>query len=227
MAPGLMEEPLDSFVPTERTRVRRRHERGHYDRETTYAILDAGFICTIGYVIDGQPLVTPTAYWREGDRVYWHGSAASRMLRHEAEGIPVCFTVTHVDGLVVARAAFHTSINYRSVMALGTAEFVGDECHKLAALRNFVERIYPGRWDALRPVTAQEVKATTVLTMRLEEVSAKVRTGQPKDDEEDYALPIWAGVVPLGLVAGPPQADPRNLPGVPIPPEVRRFGLFS
>ena len=112
-------------------------------------------------------------------------------------------------------------------MALGTAEFVGDECHKLAALRNFVERIYPGRWDALRPVTAQEVKATTVLTMRLEEVSAKVRTGQPKDDEEDYALPIWAGVVPLGLVAGPPQADPRNLPGVPIPPEVRRFGLFS
>ena len=216
--------PLD-FTPTEKTRVKRLHERGHYDRETVYAILDAGFICHVGYLIDEQPYVTPTSYWREGDRVYWHGSSASRMLRTVSKGIKVCLTVTHVDGLVLARSGFHSSINYRAVMAFGEAEMVTDEAHKKAALKAFMEHVTPGRWDMLRPVTSQELKGTTVLTMKLTEVSAKVRTGPPKDDEEDYALPIWAGVLPLKVVSGSPEPDPRLTQSVPVPEHARRFVL--
>jgi nitroimidazol reductase NimA-like FMN-containing flavoprotein (pyridoxamine 5'-phosphate oxidase superfamily) len=215
-----------STAVSDRTRVKRLPERGHYDRATIHAILDAGFICSVGYVIDGQPYVTPTSYWREGDHVYWHGSSASRMLRAQTTGIPVCFTVTHVDALVLARSGFHHSINYRSVMALGNAEIVTDEATKTAALRAFVERVVPGRWDGLRPVNSQELKATTVLRLALNEASAKVRTGPPKDDEEDYALPIWAGLVPLSLTVGTPIPDPKLVPAAPPPPDSStiRFG---
>ena len=209
---------MNAYAPTSRTRVKRLPKRGHYDRATVHAILDAGFVAHIGYIIDGQPYVTPTSYWREGDQVYWHGSSASRMLRRQTqEAVPVCLTVTHVDGLVLARSGFHHSMNYRSVMALGTAELVSDSAEKLVALEAFVERLYPGRWSELRPVTGQELKATTVLRMTLDEVSAKVRTGPPVDDEEDYGLPCWAGVVPLATVRGRPEPDPRLLPDIPLP----------
>ena len=204
------------FTPTPRTRVKRLHERGHYDRETVHAILDAGVICHVSYVIDGQPYVTPTSYWRHSDRLYWHGSSASRMLRHLKQDVPACVAVTHVDGFVLARSGFHHSINYRSVMAFGSAQLVPHD-EKLAALEDFVERLFPGRWAELRPPTRQEIKATTVLRMPLEEVSAKVRTGPPKDDEEDYALPIWAGVLPIGTRLGAPQPDPRLNARTPLP----------
>jgi uncharacterized protein len=204
------------FTPTQRTRVKRIHDRGRYDRETVYAILDAGVICHVGSVIDGPPYVTPTSYWRHGDRLYWHGSSASRMLRHLKQEVPVCVEVTHFDGFVLARSGFHHSINYRSVMAFGTAQLVPED-EKVAALEDFVERLFPGRWGELRPPTRQEVKATTVLRMALEEVSAKVRTGPPKDDDEDYALPIWAGVLPVTTLVGGPQPDPRLAPDTPLP----------
>jgi len=202
-------------APTERTRVRRRPQRGHYDRTTIDAILDAGFVCHVGYVLDGAPVVTPTAYWRSGDHVYWHGSRASRMLS-SAAGQSVCLTVTHVDGLVLARSAFHHSLNYRSVMLFGVAEAV-EGPDKLAALRDFVAGLYPGRWETLRPVMEKELKVTTVLRVAIEEASAKVRTGPPVDDEPDYALPVWAGVIPLNTVAGAPEPDPRLASGIPAP----------
>jgi nitroimidazol reductase NimA-like FMN-containing flavoprotein (pyridoxamine 5'-phosphate oxidase superfamily) len=208
------------FTPTPRTRVKRLHERGHYDRETVHAILDAGVICHVGYVIDGQPSVTPTSYWRHGDWLYWHGSSASRMLRQLRREVPACVAVTHFDGFVLARSGFHHSINYRSVMAFGRAQLVRDG-DKLPALEDFVERLLPGRWPELLPPTAQEIKATTVLHMPLDEVSAKVRTGPPKDDEEDYALPIWAGVLPVLTRRGAPQPDPRLDPGMPLPPYLK------
>lgn len=212
--------------PTPFTRVRRLPERGHYDRDTLYAILDAGFVCHVGHVVDGRPVVIPTAYWREGDHLYFHGSSASRMLRTlSGDGIPCCVTVTHVDGLVLARSAFHHSVNYRSAMIFGTAEPVTEEGRKHAALRAFVERLVPGRWDTLRPMTDQEMKATTVLRIGLEEASAKVRTGPPRDDEEDYDLPIWAGVLPLATMVGEPEPDPRLAPGIEIPGHVSGFRL--
>ena len=211
------EAQADDFQPTERTRLKRLYYRGVYDRKTVYEILDAGLMCHVGYVIEGQPYVTPTAYWREGERVYWHGSSASKMLRHVEKGVSVCFTVALLDGLVLARSGFHSSINYRSVMALGTATKVTEEARKLAALEAFVERVTPGRWAELRPVTKQELKATTVQTLKLEEVAAKVRTGPPADDEEDYALDLWAGVVPIGYTIGDADDDPRLKAGVPRP----------
>jgi nitroimidazol reductase NimA-like FMN-containing flavoprotein (pyridoxamine 5'-phosphate oxidase superfamily) len=193
-------------------------KRGHYDRATVHAILDAGLVCHVGYTMDGRPFVTPTAYWREGERVYWHGSSASRMLRAVGDtGLPVCLTVTHLDGLVLARSGFHHSMNYRSVMALGTARKLLDPADKLVALKAFVERLAPGRWPELRPPTAKELKATTVLWMQLGEVSAKVRTGPPVDDEEDYALGCWAGVVPTTTTYGPPVPDSRLAAGVGLP----------
>ncbi len=205
------------FPPTDKTRIKRLHQRACYDRETVHAILDAGLMCHVGYVIDGQPYVTATAYWREGDQVYWHGSSASRMLRQVKTGVPVCFTVALLDGLVLARSGFHSSINYRSVMAFGSARPVEDEAEKLAALEAFSERLTPGRWAELRPPTKQELKATTVLTMKLEEVAAKVRTGPPADDEEDYALDIWAGVVPIHYALGAPEPDPQLKTGLAAP----------
>ena len=179
---------MSSFTPTERTQVKRLPKRGAYDRETVFKILDEGFVCHVGFVVDGQPYVIPTNYGRSGDTLYLHGSAASRMLRTLSEGIPVCVTVTLVDGLVLARSAFHHSVNYRSVVALGTARLVDDPREKREALRLFTEHIMKGRWDDIRQPSEQEMKATTVLALPLEEVSAKVRSGGPIDDEEDYAL---------------------------------------
>ena len=216
---------MDAYTPTRRTKLKRLPKLAHYDRKTVYAILDAGAICHVGYVIDGQPYVTPTAYWRHGNRVYWHGSSASRMLRTLEEGVPVCFTVTHIDGFVMARSGFHHSINYRSVMAFGTAQLVKTAPEKTDALRHFTERLFPGRWEELRPPTEQEIKATKVLWLELDEVSAKVRTGPPIDDEPDYALPCWAGVLPIRMTAGTPEPDPRLAAGTPVPAYLKRFKL--
>jgi len=211
------------FKPTARSRVKRLNKRAHYDRATIYAILDAGFICHVGYAIDGQPYVTPTAYWREGDHVYWHGSAASRMLRHLEKGVECCLTVTHLDGLVLARSGFHHSLDYRSAMLFGHAHKVTDPAAKLAKLENFVNRIAAGRWEGLRPVNKQELKATTVLGMEIAEASAKVRAAGVVDDEADYQLPIWAGVVPVRMVAGPARDDGRLAAGTRRPTHVESF----
>jgi nitroimidazol reductase NimA-like FMN-containing flavoprotein (pyridoxamine 5'-phosphate oxidase superfamily) len=203
-------------------------ERGAYDRATIYAILGATPLAHVGYVHEGQPFVTPTLQWREGDRVYWHGSAASRMIE-TANGLDVCLTVTLMDGFVLARAAFHHSINYRSVMLLGRAEMVTDVAEKEARLKAFVDGMFPGRWDILRAVSAQELKATSVLSMPIDEASAKVRVGGPKDDEEDYALDIWAGVLPVKLETLAPIDDPQGKPGLRPPEHVTafKFGCFS
>jgi uncharacterized protein len=176
-------------------------------------------MCTVGYVFNGQPVVTPTLQWREGSHIYWHGSSASRMLEN-CEEAKVCVNVMLFDGLVMARSAFNHSCNYRSVMAFGTAFKVTDAVEKEARLRYFVEQLWPGRWDALRAVTQKELKATTVLGLELDEVSAKVRSGPPGDDEEDYALPIWAGVIPLRSVAGEIVPCPRLMPGVAMPEHI-------
>ncbi len=205
------------YPPTDRSRIKRQNERAVYDRKTVHAILDAGLLCHVGYVIDGQPFVTPTCYWRQGERVYWHGSSASRMLRHQEQGVPVCFTVSLLDGLVLARSGYHSSINYRSVMAFGVAEKVTGEAEILAALEAFQERLTPGRWAELRPVNDQELKATTMMSLELEEVAAKVRPGPPSDEEADYGLPVWAGVVPIRYEIGAPEDDPRLNAGIAQP----------
>jgi len=214
---------MSTFTPTARTKLKRNYKRGAYDRETVYAILDAVPHCHVGYVIDGQPYVTPTLQWREGDRVYWHGSSASRMLRTVETGVPVCLTVSALDGYVLARSAFHHSVNYRSVMIFGTAHAVAEADEKEAALKAMMEQLFPGRWDALRPVTAQELKATTVVGMEIEEAAAKIRTGPPVDDEEDYGWDVWAGVLPTALTKGAPVDDPRLQDGVPVPENVTGF----
>jgi nitroimidazol reductase NimA-like FMN-containing flavoprotein (pyridoxamine 5'-phosphate oxidase superfamily) len=232
--------PLDSHAQTgatqtapatARVRVRRYHERGRYDRATIDAILDAGLLCHLGFVHEGAPVVLPTLYWRDGDRVYWHGSNASRMLR-AAEGAQVCLTVTHLDGLVLARSAFHHSANYRSVAVMGRAEVVADAAKRRAQLERLVESVFPGRWAGLRPVTAQELKATRILSLALDEASAKVRAGGPSEDDADLIWPAWAGVIPLAVRAGHCQPDeaaraaarpspihtrPSQEPGLPAP----------
>lgn len=208
---------MNKFAPTSRTTVKRLPKRADYDRASVYHILDEGFICHVGFVVDGQPFVIPTGYARVSDRLYIHGSAASRMLRELEKGIDVCVTVTLIDGLVLARSAFHHSMNYRSVVVFGRAAIVEDTEEKFAALRAFTEHIVPDRWSDVREPNEQEMKATLVLALPLEEASAKVRTGPPLDDEEDYALPIWAGVVPLHLAAAAPISDPR-LPSNIQPP---------
>jgi uncharacterized protein len=208
----------DRYQRTERTRVRRLPERAAYDRATVHAILDEGFLCHVGFVADGQPYVIPTGYARVGDTVYLHGSTGSRLgLR---PGMDVCVTVTLVDGLVLARSAFHHSMNYRSVMALGRTRAVRDPEEKEAALRALVEHIVPGRSEEVRGADGRELAATAVLALPLDEVSAKVRTGPPKDDDPDYGLPIWAGVLPLALTPGAPVADPVLDPSVPTPAHV-------
>lgn len=212
---------MKAFTPSARSKVKRLPRRAHYDRETIYGILDAAFICHIGYILGRQPYVTPTAFWREGGAVYWHGSSKSRMLRALEKGPETCLTVTMVDALVVARSGFHKSINYRSAMLFGRPYKVADPQEKLAKMRTFVERLYPGRWEHLRPVNRQELKATTVLGMQIDEASAKVRTGPPVDDEEDYALPIWGGVIPIRQALGEPVDDGRLAPGAGLPPKVR------
>ena len=199
----------ETQMPTSRTRVVREPERGVYDRETAYRILDEGFICHIGFAVDGQPFVIPTAYGRKEANLYIHGSAASRMLRQMKEGVAVCVTVTLLDGLVLARSVFNHSMNYRSVVILGKARLVDDPEEKLAALRVVSEHIIPGRWDDARQPNERELKATSVLRVPIEEFSAKVRTGPPIDDAEDYSFPTWAGVIPLKVKAGEPINDAK------------------
>jgi uncharacterized protein len=196
-------------MPTPRTRVVREADRGVYDRETVYRILDEGFLCHVGFVADGQPFVIPTSYGRRDDSLYIHGSAASRMLRQLKDSVPVCVTVTLLDGLVLARSVFNHSMNYRSVVILGKATMVEDPQEKLAALQSISEHIIPGRWADARQPNERELKQTSVLRLPIEEFSAKVRTGPPIDDEEDYSFPTWAGVVPLEMIAGAPINDPR------------------
>ena len=198
-------------------------KRGAYDHETVFKILDEAFVCHVGFVVDGQPYVIPTNYGRAGETLYLHGSAASRMLRTLSADIPVCVTVTLVDGLVLARSAFHHSANYRSVVVLGTARLVTQPAEKTEALRLFTEHIMKGRWGQIRQPNEQELKGTTVLALALEEVSAKVRTGGPIDDEADYDLPIWAGVLPLPVVPGAPVPDARLKAGIAVPENVARY----
>jgi hypothetical protein len=214
---------MSQFQPTDRTQVKRLPKRGHYDRETVYKILDNAFVCHVGFSVDGQPFVIPTNYGRSGDTLYLHGSAASRMLKALSADAPVCVTVTHVDGLVLARSAFHHSVNYRSVVILGTARLVEDPAEKMEALRIFTEHVVKGRWDDVRRPTEQELKATTVLSLPLEEVSAKVRTGGPVDDEADYALPVWAGVLPLEMVVKAPEPDALRKSHPPIPDYLKNY----
>ncbi len=198
-----------STNPTLRTRVIREPQRAVYDRDAVNHILDEGFLCHVGFVADGRPFVIPTSYGRDGDALYIHGSAASRMLRNLDQGIPVCVTVTLLDGLVLARSIFNHSMNYRSVVILGTATLVDDPAEKLAALRVLSEHILPHRWDDVREPNEKELKATSVLTIPIDEFSAKVRVGPPVDDEEDYSFPTWAGVIPLEMTPGAPIRDER------------------
>ena len=214
---------MSEFTPTERTQVKRLPKRGKYDHETVHKILDEGFVCHVGFSVDGQPFVIPTNYGRTGDVLYLHGSAASRMLKTLSGGVPVCVTVTHVDGLVLARSAFHHSVNYRSVVILGTARLVEDPAEKMEALRLFTEHVMKGRWDDVRQPTEQELKATIVLALPLEEVSAKVRTGGPIDDEPDYTLPVWAGVLPLQVSVKQPIADEKRQRDQPIPAYLKNY----
>ena len=196
-------------MPTPRTRVVRESDRGVYDRDTVNRILDEGFLCHVGFIVDGQPYVIPTSYGRDGDVLYIHGSAASRMLRNLDRGIPVCITVTLLDGLVLARSVFNHSMNYRSVVVLGTATLISNPEEKLAALLALSEHILPGRWDDSRQPNEKELKATSVLRIPIEEFSAKVRVGPPIDDEPDYSFPTWAGVIPLDTTVGTPIRDER------------------
>lgn len=214
---------MTTLKKTERTKVKRLPARGAYDRETIYSILDAGFICHVGFAVEGQPYVIPTGYARIGDHLYIHGSSASRMLRNLAMGVDVCVTVTLVDGLVLARSAFHHSINYRSVVVLGKAELVDDADEKYKALEAFTEHVIPGRWPEIRWPNELELKATSVLRLPLDEASAKIRTGSPKDDEEDYSMEVWAGVLPLRTIAGAPVADDRLPEETRVPSHVSDY----
>jgi len=214
---------MSQLTPTGRTQVKRLPNRASYDSETIYHILDEAFVCHIGFVVEGQPFVIPTGYGRLGDTVYVHGSAASRMLRTLSEGVQVCVTVTLLDGLVLARAVFHHSMNYRSVVILGRARLVEDPEEKMRALEAITNHIVHARWKDARLPTDTELKATSVLALAISEASAKIRTGPPKDDEEDYTLPIWAGVVPLRLVADAPVPDPRLVRGLAPPAYAQKY----
>jgi hypothetical protein len=207
----------ETQMPTPRTRLVREADRAVYDREAVYRILDEGFICHVGFSVDGQPFVIPTSFGRQDANLYIHGSAASRMLRQMKEGVAVCVTVTLLDGLVLARSVFNHSMNYRSVVILATADELTDAAEKRAALEALVERIVPGRVTQVRAPSARELDATAVLSVPIEEASAKIRSGPPQDAEEDYALDCWAGVLPLQLSRGAPQPDPRLRAAVPAP----------
>ena len=211
----------ETQIPTQRTRVVREPERAVYDREAVYRILDEGFICHVGFSVDGQPFVIPTSYGREGANLYIHGSAASRTLKQLKQGVSVCLTVTLLDGLVLARSVFNHSMNYRSVVILGTATAVDDPEEKIQALRLLSEHILPGRWDDARQPNERELKATLVLKLPIEEFSAKVRTGPPIDDEDDYSFPTWAGVIPLEMIAHDAVPDPRLEPQRELPKYAR------
>jgi nitroimidazol reductase NimA-like FMN-containing flavoprotein (pyridoxamine 5'-phosphate oxidase superfamily) len=213
----------ESFAVTERTRVMREANRAVYDRETIYKILDEGFVCHVGFAVEGQPYVIPTMFARVQDAIYFHGSAASRMLRGASGGLPVCVTVTLLDGLILARSVFNHSMNYRSVVALGNAALISGPEEKLEALHAFTEKLIPGRWQDARQPTEQELKATSILKLPLTEVSAKVRTGGVEDDAADYALSVWAGIIPLRMVADAPLRDERCDPAIPTPAYAARY----
>jgi uncharacterized protein len=215
----------ENINPTRRTKLKRLPERGSHSRETIYKILDEAFICHVGFTVDDQPFVIPTGFARLGDNLLIHGSAASRMMRALAWEKEICVTATLIDGLVLARSAFHHSMNYRSVMIFGKAQLVKDEEEKLDALRAFAEHILPNRWSEIRQPTANELKATAVLLLPLQEASAKIRAGFPVDDEEDYALDIWAGVIPLRMTADKPISDERLKDGIETPPSVANFKI--
>ncbi|HVF90339.1 MAG TPA: pyridoxamine 5'-phosphate oxidase family protein [Blastocatellia bacterium] len=214
---------MENFMPTGRTTLKRLPKRGFYDRPLIYEILDEGFICHVGFAIDNHPFVIPTGYARVDDRLYIHGSAASRMLRTLEKEVEACVTVTLLDGLVLARSAFHHSMNYRSVVVFGKASVVSEPGEKMEALRALSEHIIPGRWDEVRGPSPEELKATLVLALPLSEASAKVRTGPPVDDEEDYELSVWAGELPLRTVAGLPVNDPRLPQGIEPAASVRDY----
>jgi uncharacterized protein len=210
-------EQAQDFTPTGRSKVRRLPKQGSYERDAIYKILDEGLICYVGFVVEGQPFVIPTAYARIADRIYIHGSPISRMMRSLSSGIEVCITVTLLDGLVLARSAFHHSMNYRSVMIFGTATVISELEHKMMALQAFSDQIAPERWADVRQPNSNELEATVVLGLPLVEASAKVRTGPPTDEREDYNLPIWAGEIPLRLVADSPISDVSLLTGIEPP----------
>jgi nitroimidazol reductase NimA-like FMN-containing flavoprotein (pyridoxamine 5'-phosphate oxidase superfamily) len=211
------ELPLSS---TNRTTLHRLRERGRADRDELYAVLDAGLICHLGVVVDGAPAVLPTGYGRQDDTLFLHGSSANQALL-TADGQPVCVTVTHLDGLVCARSIFHHSMNYRSAMVYGTPRLLTADDERLAALRVISDQLVPGRWDHVRAPTRKELAATAVLALPLAEASVKIRTGPPSDDDADYALPTWAGVLPTARVFGPPEPDPKLLPGITVPDHIR------
>jgi nitroimidazol reductase NimA-like FMN-containing flavoprotein (pyridoxamine 5'-phosphate oxidase superfamily) len=212
-----------AYPTTPRNRVRRYPDRARYDEAGVHAVLDAGLLAHVGYVIDGQPFVTPTAYWREGRRLYWHGSAASRMIRAQASGLPVCVTVSHLDGLIAARSAFVHSIQYRSVMAFGRARLVEGLEARRAALSAFLDRLYPGRTTEVRPPTDNELKQTSVIEMEIEEAVAKAKTGGVSRIEADEAWDAWSGVIPISTVVGERLADAVQSAGAPVSPSL---GLY-
>lgn len=212
-----MTASADSYLIDDVNRVKRKHERGHYDHATVHALLDTAVLCHVSYAIDGQPYCTPTLFWREESRLYWHGSSASRMLRNLSEGEPACLTVTHLDSLVLARCGFNHSADYRSVMAFGRARLIEDEAEKARALVMMVDRLFPGRTAQLRQSTRQEIKATAVVYMDIERASAKIRAKGVVDDDEDYLLPIYAERLPVRTIIGAPESCPRLLDGVARP----------
>ena len=210
---------MKTYGPSSRNKVKRVPKRGHYDQKTVYEVLDAGFVCHVGFVVNGQPFVIPTAYGREDDTIYIHGATKSRMMMAAGEGVPICITVTHLDGIVLARSAFHHSMNYRSVVVFGEAHEVEPD-QKNHALYVISEQILKDRWEESRQPSEKELKATTVLAVKINEASAKIRTGPPSDDKADYELPIWAGVIPMETVYREPLTDPDLTVGIPIAPSV-------
>ena len=214
---------MNTIPETPRTKLKRLPKRGSHERQVINDILDEGFICHVGFVVEGRPVVIPTGYGRVGDRLIIHGSQASRMLRAVGQGIDVCVTVTLIDGLVLARSAFHHSMNYRSVVIFGQASLIEDEEEKAAALLALSEHMIPGRWNEVRLPNQSEMRQTTVLSLPIEEASAKIRVGPPLDDAEDYQLPVWAGVLPLHVVAGEAVTDPDSQVVAPLPEYVRNY----
>lgn len=214
---------MSDFTPTARTKVRRKPERGSYDRELIYSILDEAFVCHVAFISEGLPMVVPTNYVRVGDKLYLHGSTASRLMKTLASGAPFCLSVTLLDGIVCAPSATGHSVNYRSVVVMGKAVPVEGEPAKLAAMRDFVEYVIRGRWATVRPPTEQELKGTVVVSVPLVEASAKVRTGFAVDDDEDYATPAWTGVIPMKWSSQPPVPDPRGDASIAPPPNIQRY----
>src|SRR5216683_7467820 len=214
---------MNNFTPTEKTKVRRKPERGSYDRELIYRILDEAFVCHVAFIVDGQPFLVPTNYVRVGDKLYLHGSTASRLMKTLASGAPFCLSVTLLDGIVLSPTATGHSVNYRSVVVLGKAELVEGQQAKLAAMRDFVEYVIRGRWETVRSPSEQELKGTMVLAVPLVEASAKVRTGFAVDDAADYASGAWTGVLPFKWTPGEPIRDPRGDASVPVPPNIQKY----